>query len=235
MRFLLLTFTLFASVACADTAPTEPARLIAVSGSGEVEVMPDAAYISMGIEARHRDLQAARKDVDDRVAAFLRLTDKLDIDRKFVKSAGLNVQPEYRWEDKTRRRYLDGYIVSRQLQVDLRDLDKLGALMTRAVEAGINQVNPPHFRATNERELRRQALARAAEDARANARVLADTLGVKLGAVRSLNAQHDIHMPQPMHRMAAMSMEADVMSGEQTYQSGQIRYTARVSANFDIN
>lgn len=231
----ILVFGVLLVSACASAENSEQVRSVSVSGLGEVEVIPDAAFVSMAIEIRDKDLQAARKQVDDRVEAFLKLTDKLDIDRKYVRSTGMNVHPEYRWEDKTRKRYLDGYVVTRQLQVDLRDLDKLGALMTRAVEAGINQVNPPQFRAINERELRRQALAKAAEDARANAQVLADSMNVKLGAVRTLDAQYDVHTPQPVYRMAAMRAEADMSGGEQTYETGQIRYNARVSASFDLD
>jgi uncharacterized protein YggE len=235
MRVLLLILALMPVVACASGHEHERQRAVSVSGTGEIEVIPDAAYVSMAIEARHKVLSTARKQVDDRVAAFLQLGDQLGIDRKHVKTAGMNVRPEYRWEEKTRKRYLDAYVVTRQLQVDLRDLDKLGALMTRAVEVGVNQVNPPQFRATNERELRRQALAQAAEDARANAQVLADTLDVKLGAVRKLDAQYNVHTPQPVYRMAAMRMEADTGGAEQTYETGQIKYTASVNASFDIN
>ncbi|MDX1498123.1 MAG: SIMPL domain-containing protein, partial [Salinisphaeraceae bacterium] len=134
-----------------------------------------------------------------------------------------------------RKRYLDGYVVTRQLQVDLRDLDKLGPLMTRAVQAGVNQVNPPQFRATKQRDLQRQALARAAADAKANAQALANSLDVKLGDVLQINAQHQQHYPTPMPRMA-MRMEAaqDMGGAEQSYETGQIRYTAQVSASFEL-
>ena len=65
--------------------------------------------------------------------------------------------------------------------------------------------------------------------------MLADTLDVKLGAVRKLDAQYNVHTPQPMYRMAAMRMESDAGGAEQTYETGQIKYSASVSASFDIN
>ncbi|MGB1581672.1 MAG: SIMPL domain-containing protein [Nevskiales bacterium] len=237
MRYLILIAALMSTAACAAEpgASTQVERSISVSGLGEIEVIPDAAYVSMGIEARHQDLQKARDEVDKTVQTFLALTDKLDIDRKYVTTAGMNVRPEYRWEDKTRKRYLDAYVVTRQLQVDLRDLDKLGALMTRAVQAGVNQVNPPQFRATKERDLQRQALARAAADARANAEALANSLDVKLGELLRLDAQHQRHNPMPMPRVAMrMEAAADMSGAEQSYETGQIRYSAQVSASFEL-
>ncbi len=218
----------------ADAQEPQP-RSVSVSGVGEVEATPDAAYISMAIEARHKNLSAAQDEVDGKVKSFLKLVDDLDIDRKFVKTVGKNVRPEYEWDDKARKRHHIGYYVDRQLQVDLRDLDKLGALLHRAVESGVNQVSPPQLRSTQERELRRQALARAAEDAQANAEVLAKALDAKLGEVRQISAQNEVYHPQPVYRMAAMKMEAaGDMAAEQTYESGQIRFTTNVSATFDL-
>lgn len=216
-------------------ADEEDRRSVSVSGAGEVEAVPDAAWVNMAIEARHKKAEVAQSEVDERVARFLKLVDSLDIDRKYVKTIGKSLRPEYRWDDKTRKQYLIGYYVSRQLQVDLRNLDQLGALMHRAVEAGVNQVSPPQLRATNERELRRMALAKAAADAQENAAVLAQALDARLGEVRQINAQHEVYHPQPSYRMAAMKMESSAdMAAEQSYETGQIRFSTTVNATFDL-
>ena len=231
MRTLSLLLFLFLPVM--GLAAEDSPRHVSVAGQGEVEVIPDAAWVNMSIEARHKKLDAAQSEVDQKVASFLNLVDGLKIDRKFIKTTGKTVRPEYRWDDKTRKQYLQGYYVSRQLQVDLRDLAKLGALMHEAVEAGVNQVSPPQMRATNQRELHRKALAKAAEDARANAAALAYSLGAKLGPVRNITAQQQMHHPRPMYRAAAMEMSAK-SDASQTYETGQIRVTATVNASFDL-
>lgn len=231
MRTLSFLFLLMLPVL--SFAAETQIREVSVSGTGEVEVIPDAAWVSMSIEARHKQLDDAQSEVDQKVTSFLKLIDALKIDRKFVKTTGKTVRPEYRWEEKTRKQYLQGYYVSRQLQVDLRDLNKLGSLLHQAVEAGVNQVSPPQMRATNERELHRKALAKAAEDARANAAALAYSLGAKLGPVRNITAQQQMHYPQPRHRMAAMEMSVKG-DASQTYETGQIRITANVNASFDL-
>lgn len=233
--FLLTACVLVFSFSGTASAEESALRTVSVNGIGEIETLPDAAWITMGIEARHKKLDAAQLEVDQRVAQFLKLTDSLAIDRKYVKTTGKNVRPEYRWDDKTRKQYLIGYFVSRQLQVDLRNLDQLGALLHRAVDAGVNQVSPPQMRALNERALQRKALGRAAEDARANAAVLASSLGAKLGDVQQINANNRVHQPQPQYRMAAMSMDAaKEMAPEQSYESGQIKFTTTVTVTFEL-
>lgn len=206
-------------------------RTVDVTGQGEIEAIPDAAWIDMAIESRNRKLDIAQSEVAQRVASFLQLTDRIGVDRKYIRTTGKTVRPEYRWDEKTSRQYLIGYYVSRQLQVDLRDLDRLGDLMHQAVEAGVNNVSSPQLRATNERELQRQALALAAADAKANAQVLASSLGARLGEVRHINAHQQSHYPQPVYRMAAMDASVK-MEASQTYEAGQLRITAQVNASF---
>ena len=91
------------------------------------------------------------------------------------------MQPEYRWNEKDRKRVLLGYAVTRQVDIELRDLDKLGTLLEKAVDAGVNQVGDPVLDSTRRKELERQAMTKAVEDARLNAETLATAAGVKLG------------------------------------------------------
>jgi hypothetical protein len=126
-------------------------------------------------------------------------------------------------------------MVQRQLEVEVTDLDKLGALIEGAVTAGVNNVSPPILDSSKRRELNRQALAAAATDAEKNARAIAETLGVKLGALRELTAGDATPpappMPLPRMRVAAM---AESMDGAATYEAGSLDFEARVNATFDL-
>ena len=165
---------------------------------------------------------------------FLALTDELGIARQHVQSAQLRVSPQYEWDDKPRRRNLVGYQVSRGLTVDLRDLDRLGALLTRSVKLGVNQSSGPRFDHTERDRLYREALGHATRDARAQAQAMASALGVQLGRALELTAQGH-HRPQPVRAMA-MRMASDSAEGaEQSYESGQIVVEAQVGARFAMD
>ncbi|MBC7983172.1 MAG: SIMPL domain-containing protein, partial [Candidatus Obscuribacterales bacterium] len=99
-------------------------RTVAVTGLGEVLAEPDRASVSLGIEARKPQLEAARTEVGKGVDAILKLTRELKIDAKNVRTTRLNVQPEYDWNNPTRQRRLIGYYVMRQVEIDLRDLEQ---------------------------------------------------------------------------------------------------------------
>lgn len=236
---LALSCSLAASVlawpaVAADGTPIP--RTVTVSGSAEVSAQPDIARVTLGVEARKPTLAEARSEVSAAVERILGLTRSLKIDPKQVNSTALQVQPEYRWNDKDRKRVLLGYFVSRQVQVEVRDLDQLGPLLERAVDAGANQVGEPQLDSSRRKDLEREALAKAVKDAQANAEVLARAAGVTLGQARTLNASSGMAVV-PMYRAQRVAMAADAAAAPapaQTYEAGDMKFSASVQAEFDL-
>jgi uncharacterized protein len=213
-------------------ADADRPRTVNVSGSGEIAAEPDLAHVTLGVEARKPTLAAARSEVATSVDRVLALTRDLGIDPKFVNATRVQVQPEYSWNEKDRKRILLGYIVSRQVQVELRDLEQLGALLERAVDAGVNQLGDPALDSSRRKELEREAMTRAVQDARLNAETLAGAAGVRLGPVRSLNGAAS-NPPMPMYRAQAAMADA-ASAPEASYQPGEMKFSASVNAEYDL-
>jgi uncharacterized protein YggE len=168
------------------------------------------------------------------VDRVLKLTRDLRIDPKLVNATRVQVQPEYNWNPKDKKRTLLGYIVSRQVQIELRDLEQLGPLLERAVDAGANQVGDPMLDSSRRKDLEREAMTKAVEDARLNAVTLASAAGTKLGPILSLNGGAS-GPPMPMYRVrAAMADAAPPPSAEDTYQSGEMKFNATVNAEYEL-
>jgi uncharacterized protein len=218
----LLAFGPLGSVAPAFAAD-DTARIVSVGGEGEIVAQPDLAFVTLGAEVA--------KTVD----AVLALTRALKIDPKLVNATRLQVQPDYSWNERDRKSVLIGYVVSRQVEVELRDLELLGPLMERAVDAGVNQVGDARLDSSRRKELEREALVLAVKEARLNAETLAGAAGARLGAVRSL-ASSSSPPVLPMYR--AEMMKADAMAAPappaQTYQPGEMRFRSQVSAQYDL-
>jgi len=234
-------FPVVATLACAfgissmaAGAEAERLRTVAVSGQGEVQAEPDRASVTLGVESRKLKLEEARAEVAKTVDAVLKLTRDLKIDQKLVRSTRVSVQPEYNWDNNARERNLIGYFVSRQIEIDLRDLDKLGRLLERATDLGVNQLGDPRLDSSKRRELEREALAKAVEDARANADTVAKASGGKLGAARTISANSGVVAPpMPMMRMKA-AMASEAADASQNYQSGQMTFTGNVQIEYDL-
>jgi uncharacterized protein YggE len=166
-------------------------------------------------------------------SAFLALCKKLGIKDSKVRTSGLTIQPEYRWDQKENQQIFQGYFVQRQLEVELDDLDKLGDLIEGAIDVGVNEVSPPQLDSSRRKELSRDALAAAAADARANAERIAASLGVKVGAVRTLTAGGAAPPPVPLQMTRMKAMAADSGAAE-SYTPGEIGFESRVEATFDL-
>ena len=218
--------------AAADAAPL---RLVSVAGAGEVKAQPDMAYVTLGVEARKPSLGDARVEVNAAVERLLALTRELKIEPKHVDSTRLQVQPDYRWDEQTQKQVLLGYVVNRQLEVELHDLDRLGTLLEKSVSAGANQVGGAQLDSSRRKELEREALAHAVEDARLNADTLARAAGTKLGPVQSLSAS-DASPPMPLYARREMVAAAPPMAdaADASYKPGEMKFTANVSAQYEL-
>jgi uncharacterized protein YggE len=231
LAWMVMPLSLAAGMASATDAPL---RLVSVSGVGETKAQPDMAYVTIGVEARKPTVNEARTQVNATVERLLALTRELKIDPKQVDSTQLQVQPDYRWDEATRRQVLQGYLVNRQLEVEVRDLERLGTLLEKAVTAGANQVGGARLDSSRRKELEREALALAVEDARLKADTLAQAAGVKLGPVQNLSAAGSAPMPMFAERAMMAAAPPAMDAADQSYQAAEMKFTANVSAQYEL-
>lgn len=229
LRSLTLSFLLLGStLAMAD----EALRTVTVSGSATATAEADGATVQMSIVTRDPRLDVAQDAAGRVTAEVLKLADKLGIAKRKIDTTGATVRPDYRWNQDRQEQVLRGYIAERTMIVNVEDLDKLGELIEGAVGVGVNQVSAPQLTSSEKDDAEREALRKAALDARANAEVLAKALGVKLGSVVSINAAPNAPRPyQPQMRMASASMESDAAA---TYNPGDLTFSTSVSAVFEL-
>lgn len=232
---LLLPLALLSTPLAAHDDPMQR-RSVSVSGEGEVMARPDRARLALAADAFNAELKTAEAQVNKVVRAYLAEVKALGIKDEHISTTSVTINPEYVWDEGARNNRLTGYRARRDIEVVVIDLDKLGDYLLRATKVGINHVQPAVLESTRATELKRQALVKATQDARAKAQLLADTLGVKLGAVHSIMAQ-DSFTPPPMPMpMKAMRMEAAQDSGnaEMGVTPGEIRFSSSVQADFDL-
>ena len=238
----LRTFQLATAAACAllagtlaVAAETEHPRTINVSGQGEIQAEPDLAHVTLGVEARKPKMEEARAAVTRTVEAVMKLARDLKIDPKYIRTTRINVQPEYNWDNNARERNLIGYFVSRQIEIELRDLDKLGQLLEKAIDLGVNQLGDPRLDSSKRSALEREALAKAVADAKLNAEAVAKAAGARSGPPRTISASTGV-VPPPVPlmktQMMARAEAADSAAG--TYQAGQMEFKGMVQVEYDL-
>ncbi|HEX8822213.1 MAG TPA: SIMPL domain-containing protein [Archangium sp.] len=190
-------------------------RTIRVEGKGEVKVAPDEAFIDLGMETLAPTAKAAAEDNARKMDKVITALVRAGIPREEIKTRNYTVFPEYVPQTRPDQEpKLKGYRVGNTVEVHVRELARVGALLDTALGAGANRVESVRFGLSKPETVQGEALRNAVERARQAAQVLAAALGVKLGRVLDastvLEPRHPIPMPMEARFEARAAGAADV-------------------------
>lgn len=180
---MLLVLPVAAPAARAHDQPSG----ITVTGSAEAKGAPDVAYVTLAVVTQDTD---AGKAAQANAAATQKLIDaiqKFPVPRQDIETTGYSLQPVQDY--KKSPPVTVGYQATNQVQVKLRDLTRVGALIDAGIAAGANSAQGVRFTTEDDTSIRQEAMVQAIKNAQAKARVMADTLGVKLGGVVAATEQ----------------------------------------------
>jgi hypothetical protein len=163
---------------------------ITVSGKGEIMVKPDIATISFSVLVENMDVAKAQSESADKInkiVAFFKLN---KIDEKDIKTTNYSIYPRYDYLNSTVYPYtgkqtLAGYDVNQTIQVKVRDLTNAGKILAGVGALGVTDISGLTFGVDKEDTVKVQARDLAVSDARDQAKVLAKSLGVRLGKITS--------------------------------------------------
>ncbi len=184
VRHLILLAVAFCSAtALADGAT--PQRTLSTTGEGIATAAADIAAIDMQVSAENSAAGAAKHSVDQDINAALAAMTKLGIARKDMIATTLRLNPVYQYDNQTRT--FSGYQATRDLRVNLRDLELLDKVLEGATAAGINNIHTISLKSSKEDELRTQAFQAAIADSQRKADILAKAYGAKLGNIVNIS------------------------------------------------
>jgi uncharacterized protein YggE len=230
MRLTLFLLPIALTAALAVPATAQDYRgpgTITIQGHGEVSGAPDTAFVTSGVTTQGA---TAREALDANTKAMAELIATLKaagIEDRDIQTSGFSVSPNYVYSDErdangyTLPPKINGYQVYNTVNVRVRQIATLGAVLDRAVTVGANTINGVTFSVADPSRLYDDARRAAFKDARSKARLYADEAGLDLDRIRSISEQQGYGQPQPyMMRDMAMSAEAaavPVQAGELTF------------------
>ena len=226
-----------ATLAAASVAPplqaqapvAEAVAQILTSGRGEVRVTPDRATLSLSVETRRLTAaEASRENARLQQAVFDSLR-SLGLSADQLSTTDYSVVPEQRWNQSKQQSEIVGYVVRNTVRVQIRQLDQLGRLIDAALGKGSNVVSALELYASNTDGARRDALAKAVEQARADADVMARAAGGAVGGLLELSTEtEEPPSIRPVMRAAnalsATVVDTPIGTGSQTL---HVRVSAR--------
>lgn len=190
-------------------AATRDGGTIVVTGTGRVSVQPDVADLRLGVSVARPSVEAARTEAARTMDAILAAVDAAGVLRTDVRTAMLSVQPRYDYRDG-RAPALTGYDIANVVEVTVRDLGKLGAVVDGTLGAGATSMDGLTFRVADPAPAEREARIRAMAEARARAEVLAESAGLTIDSVIDIVEGSPVRPPIPMPKAERMALAADV-------------------------
>lgn len=196
-----------------EPTPTEnePVRTISVNGTGKVTLDPDIATIYIGVHTENSDAQEAVASNNTQAEAVASALSGFGIAEADIKTTNFSIYPRQDYDNEGNITGIT-YVVDNTVQVTVRDLDQLGALLDGAVQAGANSISGIEFSVADPEAAYEAAMQAAVENARSRAEILAESAGVTLGEVQSISSYIG-GGPVPVYRdFGGAAAEAAAMS-----------------------
>lgn len=218
MRLNLLAALLmalpFAPMADAADAP----RQIVVTGSAEIEAVPDLATISAGVQTQAETAGQALADNSAAMTAVFKVLEGAGVARADLQTSQLSLDPvwEQSQDGQMNPTKVVAYQANNMLTIKVRAVSNLGAVIDALGGAGANRIFGIGFEVDDPRPLLDTARTQAVTDARAKARLIAKAAGVTLGPVLSIRESPGVGTPGPLRAKADMEMAAPVAEGSVT-------------------
>jgi uncharacterized protein YggE len=186
----ILTVMMIAGMlaACQGVAPAgnNQIPMLNVTGTGKVYLVPDIAYVYIGVRSQAADVATALNQNNSQANAIASTLQEKGVAAEDIQTSAFNVYPQQQYSPEGQPTEIT-YVVENTVFITVRDLQNLGGLLDAVVRAGANTINGISFdvedRAAAEKEARRLAI----EDAQAKAAELAQLSGVELGQLYSVN------------------------------------------------
>jgi uncharacterized protein YggE len=159
-------------------------RSLQVSGSAVINVTPDRVLIQLGVQSTGSTVGAVDLANSLAIQNVIEALRFLDIQPKDIATDRYVIEPVYENYDSLR---LKGYRINNIVAVTLRDVSKTSTVISRALQAGANQIMNVEFYTSELRKYRDQARDMAMQAASEKARALAMAAGTETSCVLSIN------------------------------------------------
>ena len=233
-RHLLAAAALIATPAMAanlEIAVQGP--VVEITASETVQSEPDQAAVGAGVTTRALTAVQSLRDNATRMDAVISRLKALGIAREDIQTSGVNLNAAFQYNNNNTPPVFQGYDVTNQVSVTLRDIAKIGATLDALVASGANNLNGPFFSRKNDKPQRAQAREAAFKAAEAQARDYARMAG--FGDVRLLAVEETLQQGGPIAFDVSMPRAITVTAQKITpIEPGRIGTVVQMTVKYEM-
>jgi uncharacterized protein len=196
----------------------EKLSTIETAARATVKSMPNTLTLSFAVDTdapSAKDAVSENAERTERVLATLRKVG--DKDSK-IWTSGFNLSPLYEKGDPTKP---SGFRAGNAVILESKAMDKAGAFIDAAVEAGVSRIGNLTFTSDEEEDLRKEAAAEALKQATHYAEMLATAAGLAVKRVIKITHDQREHAPLGVLRETAFAgVQTPIAVGEIAVHAG---------------
>ena len=227
-----LALALVALAGCGTTATTSTssgvvANTVTASGAGTAQAVPDTAEMSFGVTTTSANAETALQDASKAAEQIAAAVKKQGVAAEDIQTQDVSVYPQT--VDQDGKQVITGYQASLSVSVKVRDIAKLGDVISVANGAGSNSISGPSFTVADPAPARAEAIDKAVADARTSAEAMAKAAGKSVGEVLSMSSSDAGVVPMAF-------AQADMAGAAKSVpiEPGQLDITANVVVVFEL-
>lgn len=184
-------------------------RTFSVSAEGKVVASPDVAQFTYTVLSEGKDVAKLEKQNTDKTRLIVAKLNELGIAADDIKTETYLVEPKYQYyqcksDGTCPPAAIIGYNVSQTNIVKVRDLAKVGSILSEVADLKVDNVSQLSFVVDDKTEIENEARAEAIRLAKQKARSTAKAAGVRVGKL--------ISVYENVSQFGAMSFDANVTS-----------------------
>lgn len=230
-HFFVLTLFLVTPLAYAE-------RLITVESEGQVSLAPNRVSIQLELWSKSKIAKTTQAGLAENQQKVRKIIEQFKIKPQDVQSQSFNLNPEYEYDQKTRRNVLVGYSAVESLLIQVLTIKDLGPIMdslSSIKTEGATGVNIQNLKwdSSERAKAQSEALTLAVQNAKKQATHIAKAAGLEIKKINKITYAPQAQ-PGASPRMFEMkAMVADSAAGT-VVSEGQILVRSAITMEFEI-
>lgn len=172
---------------------------LSITGTGEISVVPDVAYITMGVVTQDQKAITALAENTLKMKQVFKVLADNNVAKKDITTSNFSVSATYTYPDNQPRK-LSGYQVTNIVRITVCDLNNLGKVLDTVVTDGANQVSGLSFGVTDSDKFLDRARQMAMKDAWRKARLYGAAGDFQISSIKTVSESSPSRY-QPMYKM----------------------------------
>lgn len=222
MFYLIAIFLGIALIVFAITnlsnSDNEFKNTLKINGESKLTIAPNEAYIYFTIESKDLNSIISKGNVD---STWNNIKTKLDVEKIKYETNNYTIQPNYVWNEKTKKSELDGYVTRHSITITITDLKKVNSSVDNIIINNFTNIDSISFGISDEEEskLKAQLWSLAIKDAQETVKEITSENGLKIKE-NPISIMETGNYYRPYYSMAydsvsSMEMKADITPKEQ--------------------